>query len=707
MLFMLAKQRLTLALIFVLIEYFNLIKSSMLIQTAANKQDLEQQNSLSLYLNISHRDTSHTEKIKQLKQKVNKRQPSNVYSCIFIGCSCSKNKIKCPSDSERDAGLLFMFPKRNIIIENYPYNELHIDLANNILEMIPDDRFAGLEIKKLDLSNNHIQRLSASTFRDVAKLNSLILTNNFLNYLNINTFVVVEEMLVELRLENNFLNQMESTKLSQVFTSLKRLEDLYLDNNKLYYMPNLIDMKRLEKLSMESNFIELLVDTDTYGQLLPKTLVDLNLRNNQIKQINENSFANLVNLKYINLASNQISAIAENSFAYLTNLLIINLSQNNLKHIPSRIFFTLVNLELLDLSSQKQSLTKIDDYAFDRANNAKIIKKIDLKNNSISKLDNKTFCSKNQLKPYINVKEIDLSFNFLKKLDACIMQQLAMGFNDTIKQTSRYKQTSRVLLKFTNFNYNNPAYGANNGEKSQPLLACNCDITRTSKIADLEGFCRTPYNQYIPLRQYDCSDSLVRSSFQLKKFCSNLQHYECIDPRELNFNKYIFDPQQQQEHSSSTTTVVSTTSFLLNEFNYILDNSSNSTNASSNYVFNFTQQRLNDNIVNNELTSTFSIDTNRSNGSYEFFFYNMTNYTNVYHIAQSSTQDLIDNIKEDEEVKSSEKEEMERKKNAIESQNSNATTKKSKAAKSLDHNYHLVSWCFLTSLIKIRLFVNY
>ncbi|CAF0981398.1 unnamed protein product, partial [Brachionus calyciflorus] len=431
-------------------------------------------------------------------------------NCIFLGCSCIKDTIRCPYDNSEDS-FLTMFPKRRIG-KTYS-NSMTIDISSNGLEMVPDDRFAGLNVKKIDLSKNLIYKLSADTFRDIKTLKILDLSSNKLKYLNSNTFIPIESTLETLILNNNYLNEMETIRLVNVILKLNNLKNLEITKNRLIYVPNLIK-SNLTKLSLGFNLFESLLDSDTYENLLPSSLVELNLENNRLKQINDNSFENLFNLKYLNLESNEISAIAENSFKNLRNLLVLNLKRNSIKHIPSRIFYTLDNLERLDLSSQSQQLKFIGDYAFDRHSNRKPIKLILLNNNSISRIENRAFCSKFNKKPYINVKEIDLSQNLLTKITSCIFRQLNKGFSDPSIGNTRQKIQSKIVL--------------NKKGSNSSLIECGCEITRSNKLIDLDGICRRSDGSSVYLNQYDCGDYSIHSSGAIHKYCQAQTQYECL-----------------------------------------------------------------------------------------------------------------------------------------------------------------------------------
>ena len=434
--------------------------------------------------------------------------------CIFFGCSCTRNTIRCPHD-----GYLAMFPKRHIGKINM--DNIIIDISRNGLEMVPDDRFAGLSVLKIDLSHNSIYKLSADTFRDILRLKELDLSSNKLRYLNSNTFIPIDSSLEKLVLNENYLNQMETVRLTNLVKKLQKLKQLDLEANRLIYVPNLIDTI-LTRLSLANNLIESLVDSESYLNLLPESLIELNLENNRLKQLNDNSFQNLNNLKYLNLDSNEISAIAEDSFVHLKSLLVLNLRQNSLKQIPSRIFFTLENLELVDLSSQRQQIKTINDYAFERYSNRKPIKKVLLNNNSISSITNRAFCSKLSKWPYANLKEIDLSLNLITNVSACILRQLYKGFTEPMIQ--RHKTMSKVIL---------------NNDNDAEFIKCDCEISRASKMVELSGMCMATDENLTNLKDYDCGSYSINNLDLTQNLCKEKKEYECFTTNFFTSPSYI------------------------------------------------------------------------------------------------------------------------------------------------------------------------
>ena len=439
----------------------------------------------------------------------------DINKCIFIGCSCKKHLIECPKVDANEKVKLIMFPKRyngkNVLAN------LTLKLDDNLLEKIPDDRFAGLDVFQIDFSHNQIYKISTYAFRDMKRLDILNLNNNLLNYINTKLFEPLKHSLNTLNLNENVLHEMQTSVLSKVFVDFPSLKNLYLSKNSLVFMPNL-SQSNLTQLVLSFNRIETLVDQDTLQNLLPTSLTYLDLEHNQIKQINDYSFANMNNLEVLNLGSNKIAAFAESSFLNLKNLQVLILRQNNLMHIPSRIFYTLVNLEDLDFSGQNKHVKKIEDYAFDRVSNLKPIKRIDLSGNYISIIENRAFCSKNYLRPYASVKELDLAFNPLKNINSCILRQLHKGY------------TNRPLLKMTS-----EKSGLN--EKTI-MIECDCEVTRSNKLVDLIGSCKlTNSNLTLTLKNYECGiDGAIKTLNQLNTHCLTLPDYDCAQSPDLDYN---------------------------------------------------------------------------------------------------------------------------------------------------------------------------
>ena len=491
-------------------------------------------------------------------------------NCVFVGCSCGDDAdheivdskeaeetgngvsassisydITCKDENDPSAKI-FEFPERDTSKKFSP-NIAFLDLSGNELTTIPDDRFDKLEVAMADLSKNKISSISDNAFRGITKLEVLDLSQNQLEDLNEAAFEPIKSTLI-LKLNHNKLSAMDNAKLGNLLTKLNSLKTLALRHNQLVNLPNLSKMNKLEELLLANNQIEAL--TDGNEQLLPNSLIDLGLESNRIKEINENSLANLKNLKYLNLESNQISFIHDNAFAHLTRLATVNLAKNYLKQIPSRLIFTLVNLERLDLSAQNQMIKEIEDFAFDRQSNAQPIKKIDLSKNRIARIDNKAFCSRNRSHPYVNIKELDLASNSLTSINSCVLRQMSKGYSEHQSlilakiNNEETKLKSKVSFK--------PTIAA---EKTGSGLKCDCEITKAASLVDLEGECENDVGTAVQLKQYNCGSESGISEDEVAKSCSSMAEFDCLEQSDSGEspNKGKIDDKQDYRQGGSTS----------------------------------------------------------------------------------------------------------------------------------------------------------
>jgi hypothetical protein len=181
--------------------------------------------------------------------------------------------------------------------------------------------------------------------------------------------------------------------LPATISSLVHLKYLYLDNNKLIFIPEIGNLIHLEEFSIENN--ELTLVPESCGNL--RLLKMLNLSRNSIKCLSSSifqSFQNLTvlwlnqcgllylpkevghllcleklglkenfleelpgelgllsNLKWLNLEKNQLFKLPD-EFQNLKSLSNLNLGDNGLEEIPS-YFYDLKNLHVLSLKNNK------------------------------------------------------------------------------------------------------------------------------------------------------------------------------------------------------------------------------------------------------------------------------------------------------------------------------------------------------------------
>ncbi|CAO1335300.1 unnamed protein product [Diamesa hyperborea] len=121
------------------------------------------------------------------------------------------------------------------------------------------------------------------------------------------------------------------------------------------------------------------VPKDVFNQL--HQLTHLNLSNNCITELNDETFWKTINLLCLDLSHNQLTNISQNLFSNLTKLTEIRLNNNQIHFIDSNAFEN--NLNLLKVCMQHNQLVAIDEINFSYEN----VGYLDLSFNNISDLN--------------------------------------------------------------------------------------------------------------------------------------------------------------------------------------------------------------------------------------------------------------------------------------------------------------------------------
>uniref|UniRef100_A0A6P7FL88 Leucine-rich repeat-containing protein 15-like n=1 Tax=Diabrotica virgifera virgifera TaxID=50390 RepID=A0A6P7FL88_DIAVI len=118
-----------------------------------------------------------------------------------------------------------------------------------------------------------------------------------------------------------------------IFDSLFLLQTVNVRNTNLVTLqPNIFKgLKRIRKINLNFNKIDS-VPPNVFTNI-PVYIIAL--RGNGIKQISENAFYNLQNLRNLDLGSNNIELLPKNLFVNTKNLKYIDLSYNKLRHFPA------------------------------------------------------------------------------------------------------------------------------------------------------------------------------------------------------------------------------------------------------------------------------------------------------------------------------------------------------------------------------------
>ena len=180
----------------------------------------------------------------------------------------------------------------------------------------------SLNMKSLDmvnLQNNVFSVLEEDAFDDLYHIESLFITNSFLNFVHPKAFVAFD-----------------------------KLKSLDLSNNGVFYLDPFLfnDMHSLEFLNLSYNFMGYF-DFNILKNLF--NLKVLNLSGIGIERIPENSLSHLALLEELHLGKNRLEDVEQSTFTGLSNLKFLNLGKNKLKDIKRNCFSELKCLEKLIL----------------------------------------------------------------------------------------------------------------------------------------------------------------------------------------------------------------------------------------------------------------------------------------------------------------------------------------------------------------------
>ena len=386
--------------------------------------------------------------------------------CPFEDCFCNVNtkennslSIVCYGNNVRN-----VFPKR--LNNNQTYIKSLL-LVSFDIKTIPDDAFDNLFIEYLYFNQNNLEKLGKNTFRGIKRLTKLRIDEHKLTSIETNAFDIIANTVTELDLANSALTNSRFNELKEFF-KLNKVTDLNLSGNDLTgfeiawanAFPNLVTLNMaknnlnnfdenvfktlkqltlldisynhfynltqvfyfikpiqstLTSLSLSGNSIENLIDFPRFDSLLY-----LDLSQNSIQAINENSFSSLKPLIRLILDDNRINKIDAKSFSANTNLVNLYLAKNQLKQAP-----TITNLDFLryiDLSDQQEGVLFITDNSFDRINPTAGLS-INLHGDVITNYGYKSFCSMSSDKS--GIRNIDMSYYSAVLLNKCIMKQLS------------------------------------------------------------------------------------------------------------------------------------------------------------------------------------------------------------------------------------------------------------------------------------------
>jgi Leucine-rich repeat (LRR) protein len=238
------------------------------------------------------------------------------------------------------------------------------------------ENFANLEW--LNLANNQIIKIVPGVFKNLVNLTKLVLSNNKLTSIkDINANFFTRRF--ELYLSYNNLNRIFSEEILPPIIELlelkgsslmsiepfafinSRISSLNLKDNNIRILLNntFRGLFNLNELYMSSSKIEIIED-GCFRDL--KYLTTLDMKKNRLSFISRQTFQDLESVMLMNIEYNRINSIEDYAFAKLENLVTLDLSYNKIQFITRNTFIGLVNLATLNL--QRNPILRIESNSF-------------------------------------------------------------------------------------------------------------------------------------------------------------------------------------------------------------------------------------------------------------------------------------------------------------------------------------------------------
>ncbi|XP_054238901.1 toll-like receptor 3 [Indicator indicator] len=237
-----------------------------------------------------------------------------------------------------------------------------LKLEHNQLYKLPDRVFASCtNLTELNLGYNRIY-ITNDTFKTLENLNILDLSHNFLKSANLGSQHRLKN-LRELILDKNQITELKKEDFS--FLSNTSLNSLHLSSNPLKEFHTGCFHAIGNIFGLILNDVELGENRTTKlcTELSNTAIQNLSLSHVKLSFIDNSTFQGLqgTNLTVLNLAQNSLSVIQDDSFQWLSSLQYLNLKDNNI-HLSSRLFYGLSKLKYLNMINSLSG--KIEDYSF-------------------------------------------------------------------------------------------------------------------------------------------------------------------------------------------------------------------------------------------------------------------------------------------------------------------------------------------------------
>ena len=273
----------------------------------------------------------------------------------------------------------------NISLDIPPFK--NVTISSHRVKSLPSNVFVGLgDLVFLNLYGCVIANLSNDTFRGLRSLKILDMSGNALSSVNTEIFSHLPELNI-LKLSRNKFKSLDPSQ----FLGLNRLTVLDLSGNSINTITRSAwDLPALQTLDLSTNNMISLqyAKTGLFHGL--NDLDKLILASNPIKEIGENSFIGLEDLKYLDISDLGILQNLAFCFTFSNKLLSLDLSYSTLRTLVRTLqgLDWLQTLQASHMNLQWNGLFSSNISAFSFTPN---LTRLSLKGNNLNGLHSKTF----------------------------------------------------------------------------------------------------------------------------------------------------------------------------------------------------------------------------------------------------------------------------------------------------------------------------
>jgi Leucine-rich repeat (LRR) protein len=208
-----------------------------------------------------------------------------------------------------------------------------IVLSNNFIEYIRDDDFTvSPNIQSIDLNSNLIKSIQENSLNFLSTLKSFKISNNHLSKFEMKSLNWKNVLETDLSFNTlDFEGFNDTSGFSQNLNFLK-IQNVSILNFEKFSFEIFLNSK-IKIIDFSNNRIE---NFKIFNNL--QNLISLELRRVNLESMSQIEFGNFKDLKYLDLSHNRLSQLTFTSFEFLLKLEYLDLGSNQIAFIDSNIF---------------------------------------------------------------------------------------------------------------------------------------------------------------------------------------------------------------------------------------------------------------------------------------------------------------------------------------------------------------------------------